>query len=79
MFRDSRARARCFSSGMICIERRHSIKDNEESQREKEEYGVHFVKAGFIAADTANLRIFSVSIVDLTELNRVTRPLLHIP
>lgn len=47
--------ARAFSSGAICIERRHSIKDNEETQREKgrkierEKYRVHFVKTRFIA------------------------------
>lgn len=79
--------ARAFSSGAICIERRHSIKDNEETQREKgrkrerERYRVHFVKTRFIA-NRESPRFFppppfSIVRFNETEQNR-RRPLMHI-
>lgn len=63
--------ARAFSSGAICIERRHSIKDNEETQREKgrrkererEKYRVHFVKTRFIANRESPLRFFPLPLL----------------
>lgn len=59
------ARARAFSSGAICIERRHSIKDNEETSSERKEGRERNIESTSLKRDLSqieNLHRFSSTV-----------------